>query len=149
MKRRSLALAAAALPVAFSVRAQTRTIKFANQNANGHPVILGMERFAQLVDKNSGGRLKVNVFPGGTLGSDQANLSALQGGTLEMAAATRNMMMADGAIVEEAPPERFFTQPKDERTRQFLGQILSSHQPHHAQVQAPQPVHLPQQPTLP
>ncbi|HTH78375.1 MAG TPA: TRAP transporter substrate-binding protein [Ramlibacter sp.] len=86
MKRRSLAIAAAALPVAFSVRAQTRTIKFANQNAKGHPVVTGMERFAELVEKNSAGRLKVNVFPGGALGSDQANISALQGGTLEMAA---------------------------------------------------------------
>jgi tripartite ATP-independent transporter DctP family solute receptor len=29
--------------------------------------------------------MKVQVFPGGALGSDQANVSALQGGTLEMA----------------------------------------------------------------
>jgi ABC-type dipeptide/oligopeptide/nickel transport system ATPase component len=56
---------------------------------------------------------------------------------------------ADGAIVEEAPPDRFFTQPKDERTRQFLGQILSSHQPHPAHAHPPQPIHLPQQPILP
>jgi tripartite ATP-independent transporter DctP family solute receptor len=113
MKRRSLALAAAALPVAFSVRAQTRTIKFANQNANGHPVILGMERFAQLVDKNSGGRLKVNVFPGGTLGSDQANLSALQGGTLEMAAMNSGIF---ASIVKEFAVYDFpflFASPKE------------------------------------
>jgi len=43
------------------------------------------ERFAQLVETKSGGKLKVNVFPGGALGSDQANVAALQGGTLEMA----------------------------------------------------------------
>lgn len=65
--------------------AQTRTLKFANQNAKGHPIVLGMEKFAELVEQRSGGRLKVTVFPGGALGSDQANLSALQGGTLEMA----------------------------------------------------------------
>jgi len=46
--------------------------------------------------------------------------------------ADRVVFMADGAIVEEAPPEQFFTQPKDERTRQFLGQILSHH--HHPQA---------------
>jgi polar amino acid transport system ATP-binding protein len=63
--------------------------------------------------------------------------------------ADRIVFMADGTIVEEAPPERFFTHPKDERTRQFLGQILSAHQPHHARAQPPQPVHLPQQPILP
>lgn len=76
------AVAVAALGVA---QAQTRTIKFANQNAKGHPIVNGMEKFAELVDAKSGGKLKVQVFPGGVLGSDQANVSALQGGTLEMA----------------------------------------------------------------
>jgi TRAP-type transport system periplasmic protein len=69
-----------------TAHAQTRTIKFANQNAKGHPVVMGMEKFAEIVQAKSGGKLKVNVFPGGALGSDQANVSALQGGTLEMAA---------------------------------------------------------------
>ncbi|MBO9644852.1 MAG: TRAP transporter substrate-binding protein [Pseudacidovorax sp.] len=78
-------VAAVALAAAGMAPAQTRTIKFANQNAKGHPIVLGMEKFAELVDKKSGGRLKVQVFPGGVLGSDQANVSALQGGTLEMA----------------------------------------------------------------
>lgn len=78
-------LALTALAAIGSAHAQTRTIKFANQNAKGHPVVLGMEKFAEIVEAKSGGKLKVNVFPGGALGSDQANLSALQGGTLEMA----------------------------------------------------------------
>ncbi|MBE7367836.1 TRAP transporter substrate-binding protein [Ramlibacter pallidus] len=78
-------VAAVALAAAGIAQAQTRTIKFANQNAKGHPVVLGMEKFAELVDQKSGGKLKVQVFPGGALGSDQANVSALQGGTLEMA----------------------------------------------------------------
>jgi tripartite ATP-independent transporter DctP family solute receptor len=79
-------VAAVALSAFGLVQAQTRTIKFANQNAKGHPIIVGMDRFGELVEKKSGGRMKVQVFPGGTLGSDQANVSALQGGTLEMAA---------------------------------------------------------------
>jgi polar amino acid transport system ATP-binding protein len=47
--------------------------------------------------------------------------------------ADRVIFMADGRIVEQAPPEQFFTQPQNDKTKQFLGQILSSH--HH-----PQPV---------
>jgi polar amino acid transport system ATP-binding protein len=43
--------------------------------------------------------------------------------------ADRVIFMADGRIVEEAPPQQFFTAPRDERTRAFLGQILTSH--HH------------------
>src|SRR4051812_12834609 len=79
-------VAAGALAAFRLAQAQTRTIKFANQNSKGHPIVLGMEKFAELVDKKSGGKMKVQVFPGGALGSDQANVSALQGGTLEMAA---------------------------------------------------------------
>jgi TRAP-type transport system periplasmic protein len=87
MKRVFLKTLVAAVALAgFGIaQAQTRTIKFANQNAKGHPIVLGMEKFAELVEAKSGGKLKVTVFPGGALGSDQANLSSLQGGTLEMA----------------------------------------------------------------
>ncbi|MES3001401.1 MAG: amino acid ABC transporter ATP-binding protein [Pseudomonadota bacterium] len=46
--------------------------------------------------------------------------------------ADRVIFMADGAIVEQAPPEQFFTAPQNEKTRNFLGQILSSHQHHQA-----------------
>jgi len=40
--------------------------------------------------------------------------------------ANRVVFMSEGRIVEEAPPEEFFANPKDEKTRNFLGQILSS-----------------------
>ncbi len=38
--------------------------------------------------------------------------------------ADRVIFMASGAIVEEAPPADFFTNPRHERTRKFLGEIL-------------------------
>jgi tripartite ATP-independent transporter DctP family solute receptor len=78
-------IATVALAAVGVVSAQDKTIKFANQNAAGHPIDQGMEKFKEIVEKNSGGKIKVNIFPGGALGSDQANVSALQGGTLEMA----------------------------------------------------------------
>lgn len=65
-------------------QAQDKTIKFATQNPKGHPIVMGLEKFAEIVHARSGGKIKVNLFPGGTLGSDQANVSALQGGALEM-----------------------------------------------------------------
>jgi len=40
------------------VQAQAKTIKFANQNAKGHPVVSGMERFAELVEAKSNRKLK-------------------------------------------------------------------------------------------
>ena len=38
--------------------------------------------------------------------------------------ADRVVFMADGTIVEEAPPEEFFTNPKNERLREFLKRSL-------------------------
>jgi len=77
-------VAAMALAAFGAAQAQDKTIKFATQNPKGHPLVMGMEKFKDIVEAKSGGKLKVNLFPGGTLGSDQANISALQGGTLEM-----------------------------------------------------------------
>jgi len=40
------------------------------------------------------------------------------------AAAHRILFMDEGRVVEEAPPAEFFTRPRSERTRMFLGKIL-------------------------
>jgi glutamate transport system ATP-binding protein len=40
-------------------------------------------------------------------------------------AANRVVFMADGRIVEDAAPDDFFSQPRSERARDFLGKILS------------------------
>ena len=40
--------------------------------------------------------------------------------------ADRVIFMADGRIIEQAPPQTFFTNPQNEKTRSFLGQILNS-----------------------
>jgi glutamate transport system ATP-binding protein len=40
-------------------------------------------------------------------------------------AANRVIFMADGAIVEEADPETFFTSPQSARAKDFLGKILT------------------------
>jgi glutamate transport system ATP-binding protein len=40
-------------------------------------------------------------------------------------AADRVVFMADGQLVEDAPPNEFFTQPRSERARDFLSKILT------------------------
>jgi polar amino acid transport system ATP-binding protein len=40
------------------------------------------------------------------------------------AAADRVAMMDDGQIIEEGPPEHFFLEPREQRTRRFLSKIL-------------------------
>ncbi|CAM5184601.1 Polar amino acid transport system ATP-binding protein OS=Castellaniella defragrans OX=75697 GN=HNR28_002469 PE=3 SV=1 [Castellaniella defragrans] len=43
------------------------------------------------------------------------------------AVADRVIFMADGEIIEEGSPDTFFSNPRSERTRTFLGQILTQH----------------------
>jgi glutamate transport system ATP-binding protein len=40
-------------------------------------------------------------------------------------AANRVVFIADGQIVEQATPEEFFTNPKSDRAKDFLGKILT------------------------
>jgi glutamate transport system ATP-binding protein len=40
-------------------------------------------------------------------------------------AANRVVFMSDGQIVEQAPPERFFTAPESERARDFLSKLIT------------------------
>jgi len=87
--RRALVASLAAVLPFTAVLAQDikeRTFKYALQNPKGHPLAAGAEKFAELVAAKSGGKMKVNVFPGGTLGGDAPNVSALQGGTIELVA---------------------------------------------------------------
>ncbi len=39
--------------------------------------------------------------------------------------ADRVIFMDEGQIIEQAPPETFFSNPRSERTRKFLGQVLN------------------------
>ncbi len=73
-----------ALAPAAHAQVQERNIKLGIQNPKGHPIELGTVRFAELLAQRSGGKLKVQVFPGGQLGSDVQTLTALQSGTVEM-----------------------------------------------------------------
>jgi tripartite ATP-independent transporter DctP family solute receptor len=87
MVRRSLAALAAVLVVAGgSAAAAERTIRLSHITARGSPWDKGAERFAELVAKNTGGRIAVKVFPQSQLanGSQKAELEMLQSGVLDM-----------------------------------------------------------------
>ncbi len=61
-----------------------RNAKFPIVNAIDHPQGLGAQKFVEVVDKKSGGKIKVKVFPNGTLGGEQQVAAAMQGGTIEI-----------------------------------------------------------------
>ena len=66
--------------------AQERTIRFGHLNNPDHPVSFGVKRFAELLAKKSGGKIKVQEFPSNQLGNEMQQQSALQGGVQEMSA---------------------------------------------------------------
>ncbi len=78
------AVALAAFGAATAQDIKERSFKLGLQNPKGHPLVTGAEKFAEIVAAKSGGKLKVNLFPGGVLGGDAPTVSALQGGTVEM-----------------------------------------------------------------
>ena len=82
--RRALAIAVAALLPLAAAQAQDKNFRVALQNPKGHPLATGVEKFAEIVAAKSAGKMKVNVFAGGVLGGDAPNVSALQGGTIDM-----------------------------------------------------------------
>ncbi|WP_119157772.1 TRAP transporter substrate-binding protein [Caldimonas tepidiphila] len=93
----ALTVGAAALLPATAALAQDikeRTIKFAFQNNKGHPQEMGAQKFAELVAQKSGDKIKVRLFPGGTLGGDLQTVSALQGGAVEMTVLNAGILSA-------------------------------------------------------
>lgn len=74
-----------------------RTLRFAFQNVKEHPQGQGAQKFADLLSEKSGGKIKVRLFPGGTLGGDVQTVSALQGGTLDIT------VLNSGILAAQAP----------------------------------------------
>jgi TRAP-type transport system periplasmic protein len=72
---------------------KSRSIKMPIVNNIEHPQGVGAKKFADLIEQKSGGKIKVRVYAGGTLGGEQQVASAMQGGTIEVS------MMAPAQLV--------------------------------------------------
>jgi tripartite ATP-independent transporter DctP family solute receptor len=72
---------------------KSRSIKLPIVNNIEHPQGVGAKKFAELIEQKSGGKIKVRVYAGGTLGGEQQVASAMQGGTIEAS------MMAPAQLV--------------------------------------------------
>ncbi|KQX95089.1 TRAP transporter substrate-binding protein [Variovorax sp. Root473] len=71
---------------------QERNFKFAFVNQKEHPQGMGAQRFSEIVEKKSDGKMKVRLFPSGVLGGDASVISSLQGGTVEMTMAIPGLL---------------------------------------------------------
>ena len=105
LKTIASAVVIAAFGMASAQDIKERTIKFTLNGPEGHPAVAGMKKFAETVSAKSGGKMKVNLFYNGTLGSDQAVVSAMKGGTIEMS------VMNSGILASEAKELAIFDFP--------------------------------------
>lgn len=94
----TVAMAAMGLASAQDIR--ERTLKFGTNGNDGHPSVAGMKKFKESVEAKSGGKIKVQLFVNGTLGSDQATLSAIKGGTVEMAVMNSGILASEVKALE-------------------------------------------------
>ncbi len=93
-------LAVAAVGLASAQDIKERTLKFGLNGPEGHPAVAGMKAFAESVAAKSGGKIKVQLFLNGALGSDQAVVSSIKGGTIEMAVMNSGILASEVKALE-------------------------------------------------
>lgn len=93
----SIALCASA---AFGADIEERNIKVGTSLTADHPQVTALNKFGELLAQRSGGKLKLKVYPGGTLGNDVSMTSAVQGGVQEMAIPEASTLVGNPALKE-------------------------------------------------
>jgi tripartite ATP-independent transporter DctP family solute receptor len=95
-----------------------KTIILAHAMHLTHPVTIGMERMAELVDEYSGGQLKVEIYPTGQLGGERELLELVQIGAI-------GMTKISGAVLENiVPPIQAMSLPYLFRDEQHFENVL-------------------------
>lgn len=79
---------------------EERNIKVGTSLVGDHPQVMALNKFGELLGKKSGGKLKVKVYPGGTLGNDVSMTAAVQGGVQEMAIPEASTLVGNPALKE-------------------------------------------------
>lgn len=82
-----------------------RTTRLPHCCADGSHFDIAAERFAELVDKKTAGKLKVRVFPGGQLGQETEVIQNVQSGTIEFT------IIGHDPLAQYAPVTTLLSQP--------------------------------------
>jgi tripartite ATP-independent transporter DctP family solute receptor len=82
--RRATLLAAASLALCSGAALAEVKAKIGHAMPESHPQAMAMNKFAELAGKYTNNNVKIQVFHGAVLGSDEKQLQALQAGTQEM-----------------------------------------------------------------
>ena len=99
LKNFTCAVIAIALIVGFSVTVQAAEWKGWNIHVAGYPNTIALDKFAELLDQKSGGKMKLKMYHAGTLGSQPDAIEQVRMGGLAIANFSLGPM---GPIVPEA-----------------------------------------------
>lgn len=84
----AILLIAALAPLVFmqplAAQQQRIVIRFGTQNPVGHPVDVGARRAAEIIERQSGGRIQLQIFPGDQLGSQPEQMANTIRGSQDM-----------------------------------------------------------------
>ncbi|MEJ2134704.1 MAG: TRAP transporter substrate-binding protein [Desulfofustis sp.] len=84
LSKATLAVAAAALLIGFSISVQAKEWRGWNIHVAGYPNTVAMDKFAELLKEKSGGKMTVKMYHSGTLGSQPDAIEQLRIGGIEI-----------------------------------------------------------------
>lgn len=101
MRRFLTAFAAAVLMLSLgtadAAEYKKMTIRAATANPQGSLHVVAIDKFKEIVEKESNGAITVQTFYGGSLGDEQANVKQLRNAEIHLA------VLADGNLTPFAP----------------------------------------------
>ena len=109
MRRFLTAFAAAVLMLSLgtanAAEYKKMTIRAATANPQGSLHVVAIDKFKEIVEKESNGAITVQTFYGGSLGDEQANVKQLRNAEIHLA------VLADGNLTPFAPQAGVFILP--------------------------------------
>ena len=119
----ALALVFSCAVSASAVEYKAMTIRAATANPDGSQHVVAIDKFKEIIEKESGGKIKVQKFIGGSMGDEQANVKQLRTAEIHMA------VLACGNLTPFAPAAGVFYLPYgftslDKNTKVFTNCLL-------------------------
>lgn len=113
-------VAVAGLSVVPALAQAQYTIRLAHSDAGGIevPKQAGSIVFKHVVESESGGRIRVEIYPAAQLGSEKENFEAVQLGTVQMA------IVSDGPLPGFIPEMMVFARPYAFKSRPVVWEVL-------------------------
>jgi len=97
---------------------KVKTIRISHSLDSSHPIHQSLEYFAKIVEEESGGTLKVLVYPSCQLGSDRETVELMQMGIISMG------ICSSGPLESFVPDMKIFGVPYLFRDKEHMYQVL-------------------------